>query len=101
MQVTTSGAIAVAAVSIPLVFGAPAIASADTVPVPRVREHNTVRASGTHVSVVVNRVPGQAYFWTNYWQKGEAAADSDLRAGDFKEFDDAEDAVKWLFGKSA
>lgn len=38
----------------------------------------------------------QAYFWTDEWQKSEKEAESAKAKGDFKEFDGADEAVKWL-----
>jgi AbrB family looped-hinge helix DNA binding protein len=42
---------------------------------------------------------GQAYFWTEEWQKGERKADDDMRAGRVKRFKSGGDAVKYLEDK--
>ncbi len=42
---------------------------------------------------------GQAYFWTEEWQKGERKADEDIKAGRVKRFKSAAEAVKYLEGK--
>jgi len=39
---------------------------------------------------------GQAYFWTEEWQKAERKADEDIKAGRVKRFKSAADAVKYL-----
>lgn len=44
--------------------------------------------------VVVDK--SQAYFWTEEWQKGEKEAEEAKKKGNFKEFDKAAEAVKWL-----
>ena len=41
----------------------------------------------------------QAWFWTEEWQKGEREADEDIAAGRVKEFDNIEDALKYLHGE--
>ena len=38
----------------------------------------------------------QAYFWTKDWQEGERQAEQAKRTGQYEEFDDADEAVKWL-----
>ena len=38
----------------------------------------------------------QAYFWTQHWQKGEQASETDLRNGRYKEFDEIEDLLSEL-----
>jgi AbrB family looped-hinge helix DNA binding protein len=43
---------------------------------------------------------GQAYFWTEEWQKGERKADEDIKAGRVKRFKSAANAVKYLDGKA-
>ena len=37
--------------------------------------------------------PEQAYWWTEDWQKGERAAEADLRAGRVKKFERVEDLL--------
>ena len=44
--------------------------------------------------VIVDK--SQAYFWTDEWQKGEKEAEDAKKKGDFKDFDNADKAVKWL-----
>jgi len=44
--------------------------------------------------VVVDK--SQAYFWTKEWQRGEKEAEESKRKGDFKDFDKAAGAIKWL-----
>ena len=43
--------------------------------------------------VIVDK--SQAYFWTDEWQKSEKEAEDAKRKGEFKDFDDAKEAVKW------
>ena len=38
----------------------------------------------------------QEWFWTKEWQAGEREVDEALARGDFKEFDNVEDAIKEL-----
>jgi AbrB family looped-hinge helix DNA binding protein len=38
----------------------------------------------------------QAYFWTRKWQKGERAADEDIRAGRVKTFESVDELIKDL-----
>ena len=38
----------------------------------------------------------QAYFWTDDWQKGEAEAEADIRAGRIKTFDSVEELLEDL-----
>jgi antitoxin MazE len=38
----------------------------------------------------------QAYFWTEQWQKGEAEAEADIKAGRIKTFDSVEDLLEDL-----
>ena len=38
----------------------------------------------------------QEWFWMKEWQKGEREVDEALARGDFKEFDNVEDAIKDL-----
>jgi AbrB family looped-hinge helix DNA binding protein len=38
----------------------------------------------------------QAYFWADDWQAGEKEAEIAKNQGDFKEFSEADEAVKWL-----
>ncbi|MBF0505620.1 MAG: AbrB/MazE/SpoVT family DNA-binding domain-containing protein [Nitrospirae bacterium] len=44
--------------------------------------------------IVVDKA--QAYFWTDDWQAGEKDAETAKKQGDFKEFSEADEAVKWL-----
>ncbi len=38
----------------------------------------------------------QAWFWTKEWQEGEMEAEEDLRKGRYNDFDNIEDALRWL-----
>ena len=38
----------------------------------------------------------QAYFWTDDWQKGEAEAEADIKAGRVKTFDSVEELLEDL-----
>ena len=38
----------------------------------------------------------QAYFWTDEWQKGEADAEADIKAGRVKTFDSVEELLEDL-----
>lgn len=38
----------------------------------------------------------QAYFWSEEWQKGEKEAEEAKKKGKFRDFDKADEAVKWL-----
>lgn len=38
----------------------------------------------------------QAYFWSQEWQEGEKEADEAKKKGNFKDFNKAKEAVKWL-----
>jgi hypothetical protein len=38
----------------------------------------------------------QAYFWTEDWQKGEAEAEADIKAGRVKTFDSVEELLEDL-----
>ncbi|MFA5367779.1 MAG: AbrB/MazE/SpoVT family DNA-binding domain-containing protein [Dehalococcoidia bacterium] len=42
---------------------------------------------------------GQAYFWSEEWQKGEAKADEDIKSGRVKKFSSAKDAAAYLESK--
>ena len=42
---------------------------------------------------------GQAYFWNEDWQKGEARADEDIKSGRVKKFSSAKDAAAYLESK--
>jgi AbrB family looped-hinge helix DNA binding protein len=44
--------------------------------------------------VVIDK--SQAYFWTDEWQKGEKDAEGAKKKGDFRDYSDAAEAVKWL-----
>jgi len=39
---------------------------------------------------------GQAYFWTHKWQALENESAAALQAGDYAEFHDPGDAIRWL-----
>ena len=43
---------------------------------------------------------GQAYFWTEEWQKGERKADEDIETGRVKRFKSAAEATKYLEDKA-
>lgn len=38
----------------------------------------------------------QAYYWSREWQRGEAEADTELRRGEARVFDDPQEALRWL-----
>jgi antitoxin MazE len=42
---------------------------------------------------------GQAYFWSEEWQKAEARADEDMKNGRVKKFSSAKDAAAYLESK--
>jgi antitoxin MazE len=42
---------------------------------------------------------GQAYFWSDEWQKGEAKADEDIKSKRVKKFSSAKDATAYLESK--
>lgn len=42
---------------------------------------------------------GQAYFWTEEWQKEERKADEDIKAGRVRRFKSAAEAIKYLESK--
>jgi antitoxin MazE len=44
--------------------------------------------------VVIDK--SQTYFWSEEWQKGEKEAEEAKKKGNFKEFDKAAGAIKWL-----
>jgi AbrB family looped-hinge helix DNA binding protein len=44
--------------------------------------------------VVIDK--SQTYFWSDEWQKGEREAEEAKKKGKFREFKNAEEAVKWL-----
>jgi len=44
--------------------------------------------------IVVDKA--QAYFWTEEWQMAEKEAEAAKKQGDYKEFENADEAVKWL-----
>ena len=50
--------------------------------------------------VIVTRLqtvpPDQAWFWTERWQKAEMESRQDYLKGDFVEFENADDAIKYL-----
>jgi len=50
--------------------------------------------------VVIEQVqmidPEQAWFWTERWQKMEQEVQEDLESGRFYDFDNAEDAIKFM-----
>jgi len=39
---------------------------------------------------------GQEWFWSKEWQEGEKEAEEDKRSGRVKDFDDVNEALKWL-----
>jgi len=41
----------------------------------------------------------QAWYWTEEWQKGEREADEDIAAGRYEDFDNIEDAIRYLHGE--
>jgi len=40
------------------------------------------------------KLKSQAYFWTKEWQEGEKKADEDIKAGQVKTFNTAEELFK-------
>ncbi|HJX31780.1 MAG TPA: AbrB/MazE/SpoVT family DNA-binding domain-containing protein [Thermodesulfobacteriota bacterium] len=38
----------------------------------------------------------QTYFWTEEWQKGEKAAEEAKKKGRFRDFNNADEAARWL-----
>ena len=38
----------------------------------------------------------QAYYWSRFWQEGEAEALREIEAGESVRFDNPSDAVRWL-----
>lgn len=62
------------------------------------------RATASNSPVRAGRAPvsiprSQAYYWTARWQDGEARALRQLRHGEFQEFEDGADAVRWLLSE--
>ncbi len=43
----------------------------------------------------------QVFFWTSAWQAGEAESARAREAGDVHDFDNAEDALRWLTSPDA
>ncbi len=41
----------------------------------------------------------QAYYWSRVWQDGEREAENALATGDFKQFDNAQGAMRWLLSE--
>lgn len=41
----------------------------------------------------------QAYYWTPQWQANEREAMGELRAGNYRTFASAADAIVWLLGE--
>jgi len=50
----------------------------------------------TNLHVPPSTSVAQAYYWTNIWQEGEREALRDYAAGDFVEFANADDAIRYL-----
>lgn len=57
---------------------------------------NPARIDGPQrvVPRIVNR--SQAYYWTSVWQRDVERSRDAIAAGDYRDFDDASDLVRWL-----
>jgi hypothetical protein len=52
---------------------------------------------GGHPRRVPAAIPrSQAYYWSHVWQKGIEDSRAALAAGDFRDFDDATELIRWL-----
>lgn len=49
---------------------------------------------GPEIPPVISR--GQAYYWTRAWQDFERASERALAAGEYSEFANPADAIRWL-----
>lgn len=67
-----------------------------------VRASRSVTASNTPVRG--GRAPlsiprSQAYYWTERWHMGELRALGELERGEYQEFENGSDAVRWLLSE--
>src|SRR3989442_599666 len=58
--------------------------------------HATIAEVGGILRDMANSIPSQGYFWADTWQRGERAADEDIRHGRVKRFASAEALVPEL-----
>jgi hypothetical protein len=52
--------------------------------------------ASNHVGSVLAVPASQLYYWTRAWQVNEQAAAAELARGEGREFDNADDAIRWL-----
>lgn len=88
-------------VSMPLVLTPVSAASASSVTVSQAVRSNDTIIQGKHKPRRDVTQPGQAYFWMPMWQEGEREADHDLATGNYRDFEDAEAAIDWIFNSDA
>lgn len=99
-MIQSTNVLTVVALTVPLVIG-PAYTVATPPVHSKVRHFQQGDLSGQGQAISLSASVGQAYFWEPKWQAQEALASQDLREGRYEEFDNAEDAIAWLFGDQA